>query len=148
MPPTIRWTLQRPPKGKWNDTATPQSIALSFQPIFSLRRCLNGRHAKRTKHRSISSFCQQSLRQSFNALSSSRFTSLVKVVRLDEIRVLFIFAIKVITMTRDMRIQHTTTQGEYCRVRKVTMLKTSEEVKRARIRKIYLHKVLDCHTTK
>ena len=37
-------------------------------------------------------------------------------------------------MTRDMRNQHTTTQGEYCRVRKVTMLKTSEEVKRARIR--------------
>ena len=31
-------------------------------------------------------------------------------------------------MTRDMRNQHTTTQGEYCRVRKVTMLKTSEEV--------------------
>ncbi|MBO7266145.1 MAG: hypothetical protein J6V12_00060 [Bacteroidaceae bacterium] len=77
-----------------------------------------------------------------------RFTNLVKVVRLDEIRVLFIFAIKAMTMTRDMRNQHTTTQGEYCRVRKVTMLKTSEEVKRARIRKIYLHKVLDCHTTK
>ena len=67
-------------------------------------------------------------------MSSSLFTSLVEGVCLGGVGFVFIFAIKARTMTREMQNQDRTTQMGCGRVRKVMVLRTSEEVKQTRMR--------------